>query len=199
MDNNKFAPYEKHEYKSTQTNELFAALAKAQSEMENANPETSNTFFKSKYADLAAIIKASRPALTKHGLSIAQPIIMEDGFPILITVLAHASGQWIESRIKINPPKTDIQAFGSCVTYLRRYCIAALCGIAAGENDDDGETHMQQERKQPNVQYITAAQVNTLKEKVSADPKHKEKYGTRDWSKCTQENYEGWLAYFEKA
>jgi hypothetical protein len=32
----------------------------------------------------------------------------------------------------------DIQKFGSAISYMKRYAYAAICGIAAGESDDDG-------------------------------------------------------------
>lgn len=198
MNDNQFAPYEKHEYKSTQTQDLFAALAKAQGEMDNAIMGSKNPFFKSNYASLADIVNASRPAMAKNGLSIAQPIVIEDGKQILVTVLAHASGQWIESRMLINPPKTDIQSFGSYVSYLRRYCIAALCGIVTENEDNDGETHMQYERKQqPAIQYITPVQLNTLKAKFDAYPEIKKEHGHKDFSKLDQAGYDKWMKFFE--
>jgi hypothetical protein len=210
MNDNQFAPYEKHEYKSTQTQDLFAALAKAQGEMDNAIMGSKNPFFKSNYASLADIVNTSRPAMAKNGLSIAQPIVIEDGKQVLVTVLAHASGQWIESRMLINPPKTDIQSFGSYVSYLRRYCIAALCGIVTENEDNDGETHMQYERKsysaeaskdrqpQPITQYITPAQINALKIKIAAHPTAKDKYNDYDFAKIRIDDYQKWLDAMDK-
>lgn len=129
--------------RSSEVNELFAALAKAQAEMHVAGLGNVNPYFKSKYADLATLVKASRPALTKFGLSVTQQILPnEDGQNILITILGHSSGQWIESRMRILPPKTDIQTFGSYITYLRRYSYGALIGIVSSAEDDDGEQAM---------------------------------------------------------
>lgn len=126
-------------HRSEELKDLFTALAKAQAEMETAELSSSNPFFKTRYADLAAIVKASRPALTKHGLSIIQQIIShEDGQTMLHTMLCHTSGQWVESRVRIVPPKNDVQSIGSYITYLRRYSIAAICGIVSSD-DDDGE------------------------------------------------------------
>lgn len=131
-------------YESDDLNELFAALAKAQSEMEVAKTDNANPFYKSKYADLTAIVKASRPALVKNGLCIIQRISMNgDGRMYLLTRLAHSSGQWIESKMAINPSKTDVQSIGSYITYLRRYTYAAIAGVTVSdENDDDGESAM---------------------------------------------------------
>lgn len=134
-------------HRSEELKDLFAALSKAQAEMETAELSSENPFFKTRYADLAAIVKASRPALTKHGLAIIQQIIThEDAQTMLHTMLCHNSGQWVESRVRIVPPKNDVQSIGSYITYLRRYSIAAICGIVSSD-DDDGEAAVAQNRE----------------------------------------------------
>lgn len=126
--------------RSEQTKDLFTALAKAQGEMNAAYLSSENPYFKSKYADLNEFIKATRPSLTKYGLAVIQQIIPNnDGQNVLHTLLAHSSGQWIESRMRIIPPKSDIQTLGSYITYLRRYSYASLVGVVASSDDDDGE------------------------------------------------------------
>jgi hypothetical protein len=136
---NKQKKDDRNPHRSEELKDLFCALAKAQAEMETADLSSENPFFKTRYADLAAIVKASRPALTKHGLAIIQQIIThDDGQTMLHTMLCHNSGQWVESRVRIVPPKNDVQSIGSYITYLRRYSIAAICGIVSSD-DDDGE------------------------------------------------------------
>lgn len=128
---------------SDQLNDLFAALAKAQGEMEVAGLNAVNSFLKSKYSDLPAVVKAARPYLTKNGLSVIQLILeAQECGAFLHTRLCHSSGQWIESRVRINPAKTDIQSFGSYITYLKRYSYAALVGVVSSDEDDDGEKAM---------------------------------------------------------
>lgn len=144
-----------HAYRSSDLKDLFTSLAKAQAEMQTAGLSAENPYFKTRYADLAAIVKASRPALTKNGLSIIQQIIThDDGHTYLHTMLAHASGQWVESRVRIVPPKTDVQSLGSYITYLRRYSIAALCGIVTSDEDDDGNMAV--------ASYTPATKTSTL-------------------------------------
>lgn len=134
-------------YRSSELKELFAALAKAQSEMQVAGLKSENPYFKSRYADLAEIVRVSRPALTKNGLSVIQQILPnDDGQNILHTILTHASGQWIESRMRILPSKPDVQSLASYITYLRRYSYAALCGIVASNEDDDAEVAVATDR-----------------------------------------------------
>jgi long-subunit acyl-CoA synthetase (AMP-forming) len=147
---------------SSQLNELFAALAKAQFDMEIAKTDSANPYFKSSYADLASIVKASRPFLAKNGLAVIQRIVTNDrGALYMHTRLCHASGQWMESRMPINPIKTDIQSLGSHITYLKRYTYAAIVGVVASGDDDDGETAMNRTAvSNNNVTPINSSTIN---------------------------------------
>lgn len=161
--------------RSFELNELFSALAKAQGEMNTAGLTANNPFFKSKYADLAEIVKASRPALTKNGLCVIQQIRMnEEGLHVLHTLLAHSSGQWIETRMKINPAKNDIQGLGSYISYIRRYSYAALVGVVVSDEDDDGEAVVAPERNKPFIQRhdgtIIPEQVHELQYELEGHP-----------------------------
>jgi len=121
---------------SSEVNHLFAALSKAQAEMENAQQNKTNPHFRSKYADLASIRDATVPSLTKHGLTIIQfPLPSEDGL-YLHTVLGHSSGQWIEGMFPLVVALDKPQVMGSFLTYARRYSHAGFCCIAAEEDDD---------------------------------------------------------------
>lgn len=132
---------------SEQLNELYSALAKAQGEIELAAADSKNPFFKSNYANLASIVKVSREPLSKNGLAIIQRVLSNATNQMFLhTRLCHASGQWIESKMPINPPKTDIQSLGSYITYLRRYNFASIVGVTVGEEDDDGESTMKREK-----------------------------------------------------
>ena len=152
---------------STELNELFTALAKAQAEMETAGKTNSNPFFKSRYADLAEVVNSSRAVLTKHGISVSQIIDFDEVSQILISILAHSSGQFIQSRARIQPPKNDVQTFGSYITYLRRYSYAALVGVVVQDEDDDGEKATQPHREEgkktePKIGTAEASQLIAL-------------------------------------
>jgi hypothetical protein len=118
------------------THELMAALAKAQAEMDNAPMNSENPHFRSKYADLASIRNATIPALSKHGLSLHQVTRIDGSGMVLVTRLGHASGQFIDSVYPL-PNSNKPHEMGSAITYARRYSWAAICGIAA-EEDEDG-------------------------------------------------------------
>jgi len=154
-------------FKSEQINELASALAKAQNEMLVAGTGSDNPFFKSKYADYATIVRASRPALCKHGLSITQ-ILNEgdDGVHRLITMLMHASGQNLSSTVKIAPLKQDPQSLGSYTTYMKRYAYMAIVGMTSTSDDDDGEAAMVGYRDAKHTPQSAYDQRNKLKENV---------------------------------
>lgn len=121
--------------KSDQINELAAALAKAQGEIENASKNAANPHFKSKYADLAEVLNTVRPVFAKHGLSVSQLPAFEAGIASVTTMLMHSSGQWLSGTASAGVTKQDAQGVGSAITYLRRYSLAAVAGIA--QEDDD--------------------------------------------------------------
>ena len=128
--------------------ELFTALAKAQGEFTIAGLSKENPYYKSKYADLTDMVKASRPALTKYGLSVSQKIVHnEDGAQILHTILQHNSGQWTDSKVRIVPPKNDVQSYGSYKSYQKRYEYGSLIGVVCADEDDDGEMAVHEVRK----------------------------------------------------
>jgi hypothetical protein len=119
--------------------ELYKALAAAQHEIKNADANIENEFLKKKYADLASCLNAVRGPLSSNGIALIQ--LTEDQSNSVLgirTILAHESGQTIEDVITMAPPKLDPQGIGSCRTYMRRYAVIAMCGIA-GALDDDAE------------------------------------------------------------
>jgi len=127
---------------------IGADLAKAQGEFKVARKNKINPYFKSSYADLEAIFECSRPALTKYGISVIQDIYTyPTGENFIITILIHKSGQFIESRIRLNPPKNDIQSISSHITYMKRIAYSSIAGIVTGDEDDDGEAAVSTERE----------------------------------------------------
>lgn len=134
---------------SEQINELATALATAQAEMDFAKKDSANPFFKSSYADLAAVWEVCRNVLPKNGLAVAQTLEEGDGVRVR-TTLMHKSGQWIAGTCALPPVKQDPQAYGSAITYARRYSLAAIVGVIA--DDDDGEAAMGRDRQAEQAQ-----------------------------------------------
>ena len=124
---------------------LFGALAKAQGEITGALKDSSNPFFKSKYADLASCWDACRQQLSSNGLAVIQTTDFFDGYVVLSTKLVHSSGQWVEGILPIKTKDDGPQAQGSGITYARRYALAAIVGLA--QIDDDAEAAQGRDKK----------------------------------------------------
>jgi hypothetical protein len=131
--------------------ELFTALAKAQSEFKVAKRNTNG--YNYKYADICELVRVSRPALTKNGLSVIQLTIQgksgDSKTPMILkTMLCHSSGQFIESNINVvsavnngpSKPSNILQALGTSLTYLKRYSYSSMIGVVVDGEDSDGVT-----------------------------------------------------------
>lgn len=119
--------------KSESIAKLADALCKFQSQVDSIGKDGKNPFFKSKYATLDNIIKTVRGPMVKHGLSFSQMPSEEN---CLVTVLMHSSGEYMASTVKMTPKDNTPQGQGSAITYMRRYALSALLGIATDEDDD---------------------------------------------------------------
>lgn len=145
--------------RSEEINELAAALAKAQGEIQNVAKDKEGYGYK--YADLAAVLDIARPVLSKHGIALIQTAGYADQCVSVTTMLAHQSGQWVSATITM-PLQTGkglshAQAIGSVITYARRYLLAAMVGIAQEDNDAaaavaDGQQPQQQQHHQQQAQ-----------------------------------------------
>jgi hypothetical protein len=120
-------------------NEIIPAIIAFQAEVQPAPKDSTNPHFKSTYADLTSVWEAVRPVLAKHHLAVVQAPSYADGRIVLTTRIFHKSGQWIESELSVKPQQDTAQAIGSCITYERRYVLAAMLGVVADEDDDGNE------------------------------------------------------------
>lgn len=126
----------------------------AQQAMRDPVKDAANPHFKSRFVTLKGVLDAVRKPLHDNGISIVQTL---DGATV-VTLLRDSAGNGVESRIPVICQKAnDPQAFGSALTYARRYALAAICGVAPSDDDDDGEGAV--ERVQiPNRKQAPAAQ-----------------------------------------
>lgn len=95
-----------------------------------------------KYADFSAIAREVDPILGALGLSYRFRSEQVDGRIAVTCRLGHKDGHAEETTLFGPPDKTgnknDIQAIGSTLTYLQRYSLVLMLGLAAS-NDDDGQ------------------------------------------------------------
>ena len=120
---------------------IAPALLAAQRQITFAAKDATNPHFKSKYADLPSVIDACKPALNAAGIAFMQTA-GESETPrlVLTTRLIHESGEWIEGTASCPLPQADPQGFGSAITYLRRFGMAAIVGLYQEDDDGNGAT-----------------------------------------------------------
>jgi len=170
---------------SPETGILDEALAKAQSEMRDAMESAENPHFRSKYADLASIRQACSAALSKHGISVTQwPVpASKPNHVALFTRLAF-KGQWMRGYFELPSRTWNAQDAGGAITYLRRYTLAAVTGVAPSDDDDgnsatwrgpeqEPETQLNKQ-KHTKVQIKPAGEASTAKTESNAPEKAKE-------------------------
>jgi hypothetical protein len=140
---------------------LAGALAKAQGEFGPVSKDRTVEVrtkdggkYTFSYATLDSVLSATRPALAKHGLALFSTIVAGR----IRTLLVHESGEWMASIIGLGETQR-LQELGSEITYLRRYCVSAMLGVAADEDDDgnsasgnDWQARDRQGRGQPQRQ-----------------------------------------------
>ena len=118
---------------------LAKALSIVQGKLTYAKKDSKNPFFKSNYADLESVWDACRDLLSSNNLAVSQfPGLYSDldKSMSLVTILTHESGEWISQEMSVPMSKVDAQGAGSCISYMRRYSLAAVVGVV--QADDDG-------------------------------------------------------------
>lgn len=151
-------------------NALSEALAKAQGEFAPIlRDKTVTVTMKSggkytfSYAPLESILHSVAPSLSKNGLALTQAMIVVDGKDFVETTLRHSSGQSISNRIPLFVRDDGPQAYGSALTYARRYGVTLLLCVSA-DDDDDGnaaegnqaDTMKESQRRGPSQDAIRA-------------------------------------------
>lgn len=128
------------ENRSEGIGQLVGALAKAQGSYEPIRKNRTVTVkmksggtYDFRYATLDAVLDATRTALAVNGLAITATISDK----LLTVLLMHESGEWLQSVAPLPMPGGDWQAYGSAITYARRYLISTMLGVSS-ESDDDG-------------------------------------------------------------
>lgn len=121
--------------------ELNKSLIKALSETKDIHADSTNPFHKNKYASLSAHLQVLKPIFAKHSLAILQMPVshcFETTSIGVRTIILHANGASIETSCFIPvTAETKGQEAGALITYLRRYALASVAGVAT--EDDDSE------------------------------------------------------------
>lgn len=150
-------------------NELAAALSKAQGKILAAPKDSDNPFFKSKYTSLPAVREAMRDAFAENGLSVVQIPEVDAGRICLHTLLLHASGQTLDcGTLSAEVDVSNPQKIASCITYFRRYSLAAISQVVSDEPDDDGNAASAPPKKPAAGKKLTGHDVVAIQARINA-------------------------------
>lgn len=124
------------------------AMIQIQRDMGPVLKNATNPAFRSKYADLGSVIETITGPLHDNGCYFHQAI---DGM-LLHTTIKHVASQ---SELKSSAPiiskdPDDPQKFGAAVTYMRRYSLLSLLGLAP-EDDDGNSASQPRQHQNPNT------------------------------------------------
>ena len=127
---------------SRNTGKVSAALAKAQAEFGVFVVDKDSYNFS--YLTLGKILDVALPILGKYNISLIQDsaveVVGEEPW-IKVTTRISCDDEWVESVLSfpmIIPSKktdTDIAMLGSTISYLRRYALQSMLGVAGTDKD----------------------------------------------------------------
>lgn len=117
---------------------IYERLTQVRAMVGSVSKSAKNPFFKSSYADLNSVMKTLAPALVEANIIYTQYPSIVDGADVLTTELVNTTSpeDRIVSHTRLVLAKNDMQAYGSAITYSRRYALISMFGLEAV--DDDG-------------------------------------------------------------
>lgn len=124
------------------------------------------------HATLANVTDKINAALSQHGLSASWVTQQADKGITVVCRITHVLGHYEETSLTApadtSGAKNAIQAIGSTISYLQRYTILALTGLATRDMDDDGKN------AEP-TQYIDDKQQSTIIDMINSKEFDKER------------------------
>jgi hypothetical protein len=150
---------------------LFSAFVRAQRKFKKALKKVENTHLKSRYADLAECIDAVIDGLHDEGFGLSQWAESKDNGVFVRTVIFHESGGLLTLG-ELHMPVTDSRptAFGSALTYARRYSLMSAFGLAPVDDDGMAASNNQQflMPEKELVDHLSAIDASTDAESLKA-------------------------------
>jgi hypothetical protein len=134
-----YSPTKMNENTPEQQVSLVKALVAFVSEAQAVHADSDNPFHKSRYASLQAHLLALKPLAKKHGLAIIQMPIGDIDAVGIRNIVLHQDGGMLSCNALVPAEKgMSGQQAGSLYSYVRRYSLASIAGIAT--EDDDAES-----------------------------------------------------------
>lgn len=186
---------------------ISPALANAWAQLENPKHNTSVTVktksggsYKFDYTDLGGIFDEAKRVFKDNGISILQNASTKELNGNLMisveTMLLHSSGEWVKSEPLQMPCSNSMQDMGGQVTYMKRYSLSALLGIATEKDDDangaSGNEYQLSSKKASDKQLNFVNKL--LKDNVSEKFNQKQLYELLKKRIGTDKEMENWSA-----
>ncbi|KQR62689.1 single-stranded DNA-binding protein [Acidovorax sp. Leaf160] len=126
-------------------NSAFAAFKAEAVRIVKGRKVTDGPLRGKEYAELHDVVDAVTPALSRHGLSTSWKLTRDEKDWLEVTCTLKHVGGHSETVSMGGPPdaggaKNPLQARASTKSYLERYTLKAICGVAEGGDDTDGNT-----------------------------------------------------------
>ncbi len=146
-----------HSSPNMNTPEQQVSLAKALvafvSEAQDVHADSNNPFHKSRYASLQAHLLSLKPLAKKHGLAIIQMPIGDIDAVGIRNLIIHEDGGMLSCNALVPAEKgMSGQQAGSLYSYVRRYSLASIAGVATDDDDAESDRVV---KTAPKKEYIT--------------------------------------------
>jgi hypothetical protein len=116
--------------------ELVQELLEVQRELSHATADAVNPHFKSQYVKFEDLWDYAKEALNSHNIMIQQ-LSHECEVGACIETVLHGHGASMSTgKMIVRADKPTAQAFGSAITYAKRYSLSMALGIGADKDDD---------------------------------------------------------------
>ena len=134
-------------YEQSNQGKVIAAFAQALADMPKVQKTGFNPHFKANFANIETILPIVKDVLDKNGLMLVQRPNNDKSCAVISGELIHIkSCQSLDlGTVSVPIIKNDPQAYGSAMTYARRYLIVTTFLIETG--DDDGQSASKPEDK----------------------------------------------------
>ena len=150
------------------------------------------------HADLFNVTEKINSELSKYGLSASWTTAQGEKMISVTCKITHIQGHSESTTLSSSPDdsggKNSIQAIGSAVTYLQRYTLLALCGLATREQDNDGGG---------TIEYITDKQKSMLVDMMNSKGVKEEKFlkymKVDEWEKIPADQFNVGMAALKSA
>jgi len=128
-----------------------------------------------RHASLGGTMSVINPILGKHGLNPSWTTTQNQGQITVTCRVTHAMGHFEETSLSAaadpSGGKNHVQAIGSTVSYLNRYTLYSICGLASSDQDDDGRGSEKEE-----IKKITDEQAMQIHSAIDENGLNKDKF-----------------------